>query len=124
PMSQAPWLAELGFPKVPKAHVDLNAARLYEEALRRGEAILAADGALLAHTGPHTGRSVNDRFIVRDAITESHVNWGGANKGISPADAAKLRKKILAHLAEREVFVAHCSVGAAPAQRLGVRVVS
>ena len=121
----APWLSQLGFPKVPAAHVDFSVPRLYEEAVRRAEATLAADGPLIAHTGPHTGRSVNDRFVVRDATTEKLVDWGATNKPIAAAHAAGLKAKVLAYLAGRgEVFVQHCSVGADPEQRIGVRVVN
>ncbi|MEO6953446.1 MAG: phosphoenolpyruvate carboxykinase (ATP) [Polyangia bacterium] len=124
-MTAAPWLSQLGFSKVPFAHVDLSVPRLYEEAIRRAEATLAADGPIIAHTGPHTGRSANDRFIVRDATTEKLVDWGTTNKAISPAHAARLRAKVLAHLSGRgEVFVQHCSVGADPQQRIGVHVVN
>ena len=121
----APWLSKLGFSKVPVAHIDLSVPRLYEEAVRRSEATLAAGGPIIAHTGPHTGRSVNDRFIVRDASTEKLVDWGRTNKGISPEHAARLKAKVLAYLAARgEVFVQHCSVGADPKQRIAVRVVT
>ncbi|TIT90794.1 MAG: phosphoenolpyruvate carboxykinase (ATP), partial [Mesorhizobium sp.] len=34
---------------------NFGAAALYEEAMRRGEARLTADGALVAETGQHTG---------------------------------------------------------------------
>ena len=48
-------------------HWNLTTARLVEAAVARGEGKLSADGPLVVETGPHTGRSVKDRFIVRDA---------------------------------------------------------
>ena len=39
--------------------------------MRRGEGLLAKDGPLVVETGKHTGRSAKDKFIVRDAETES-----------------------------------------------------
>jgi phosphoenolpyruvate carboxykinase (ATP) len=44
---------------------------LVEHAVRRGEGKLAKDGPLVVATGKHTGRSANDKFIVRDAETET-----------------------------------------------------
>ena len=63
---------------------NFGAAALYEEAIRRGEARLTADGALVAETGQHTGRSPKDKFVVRDATTEHHVWWDN-NKPMTPA---------------------------------------
>ena len=52
---------------------NLSPARLYEESLGRGVARLAHMGAMVTMTAPHTGRSPNDRFIVREEITEATV---------------------------------------------------
>ena len=118
-------LKKAGFVDVPRVHHNYAPPALYEEAVRRGEAQLAAGGPLIAHTGPHTGRSVEDRFVVRDASSEGRVNWGKANKGIAPEHFANLKKKIVAHLtAKGEVFLQQCSVGADPAHRTPVNVVT
>ena len=47
-------------------HANLTAPGLTEHALRRGEGRLSADGAFMAVTGVHTGRSVQDKFVVDD----------------------------------------------------------
>jgi phosphoenolpyruvate carboxykinase (ATP) len=59
---------------------NLNPAHLYEHALERDEAYLADDGPLVVRTDPHTGRSPDDRFIVRDDSVRDTINWGEANK--------------------------------------------
>jgi phosphoenolpyruvate carboxykinase (ATP) len=118
-------LSELGFEKMPRVHFDRSTAELYEEAIRRGEAVLAADGPLIAHTAPHTGRSAEDRFVVRNTETDAKVHWGKVNKAISPEHFARLKKKIVTYLGERpEIFVRECAVGADPGSRIGVRVVT
>ena len=43
---------------------NLSTAELYEDAVRHGEGLLAADGPLVVRTGKHTGRSPEDKFIV------------------------------------------------------------
>ena len=63
---------------------NLAAPALYEHAIRGGEAQMSAGGALVAHTGVHTGRSASDKFIVRDATTEDNVDWGAVNRAITP----------------------------------------
>ena len=58
----------------PRVHANLSVARLTETALLRGEARLAANGALVAETGARTGRSPKDKFIVDDAATHDQVH--------------------------------------------------
>src|SRR6202041_3880484 len=64
----------------PQVHQNLPAAQLVESALLRGEARLAAKGALVAATGARTGRSPRDKFIVDDALTHDSVDWGRVNQ--------------------------------------------
>jgi phosphoenolpyruvate carboxykinase (ATP) len=104
-------------------HLNLSPARLYEEALRRGEASLAAEGPLVALTGEHTGRSANDKFIVRDEASRE-VWWGKVNRPLDAAAFAALRERVEARLAERDVFVFEGYAGADPRYRLPVRIVT
>ena len=57
----------LGSATLQAIHWNLGAPQLYEHALQRDEAQIAAHGALVADTGAHTGRSPKDKFVVRDA---------------------------------------------------------
>ena len=106
------------------AHWNFGAARLTEEAVRRGEVRLADGGALLALTGEHTGRSPNDRFVVEEPETRADIWWGNVNRPISPAHFDVLLDKMTAHLSGCDVFVQDCYAGADPAYRLPVRVVT
>ncbi len=100
-------------------------APLVEESLKRGEGILAADGPLVVETGKHTGRSAKDKFIVRDAETESTVWWGATNKGMTPEHFAVLKADFMAELANREtLFVADLFGGSQPEHRVNVRVIN
>ncbi|MFN3510376.1 MAG: phosphoenolpyruvate carboxykinase (ATP), partial [Tsuneonella troitsensis] len=63
-------LSAQGFETTADIHANLGSAALVEEALKRGEGRLTKDGALLVDTGKFTGRSVKDKYIVRDATTE------------------------------------------------------
>ncbi len=106
-----------------QVHYNLNEAELYEAAIRREEAELTAHGALSARTGQHTGRSARDKFILRDAETESSVWWSN-NKPIDSAAFERLHADFLAHAKGRELFVQDLTAGADPSCRLSVRVVT
>ncbi|HMB52830.1 MAG TPA: phosphoenolpyruvate carboxykinase (ATP) [Thermoanaerobaculia bacterium] len=103
---------------------NLPAAQLYEHAVRRGEARIARGGPLLADTGAHTGRSPNDRFVVREPSSEEKIWWGEVNREISPESWARLRDKVLAHYRDRDLWVFNGYAGADPRYRMPVRVVT
>ncbi len=100
---------------------NLEAPRLYEEAIRRGEAQIAKGGALVAETGVHTGRSPKDKFIVRDAITDQTIWWDNSN-AMSPRNFEVLHADMLAHAAGLDLFAQDLHGGAEPAHRVKVRV--
>ncbi len=113
-----------GLGNVKTAYWNLNAARLYEESLRRHEGTLARGGALVTETGQHTGRSPNDRFIVEEDSTKDGIWWGEINRPISETHFERLHDKMLAHLQGRDVFVQDCYAGAHGTYRLPIRVVT
>ena len=102
---------------------DLEAPRLYEAALRRGEGVLAKSGALVVETAPHTGRSPDDKFIVRDTLTDGVV-WWDQNQAMTPQAFERLYADMAAHALGREIFVQNLQACADPAQRLHIRVYS
>jgi phosphoenolpyruvate carboxykinase (ATP) len=117
-------LETLGITATAQVHWNLAPAVLYEHAIRREEGVIAAEGPLVCRTGQHTGRSPNDKFLVKDATSDQHVHWGKVNKPISPEHYAALRADVVAHLGQRELFVQDLHAGADPAYRLPVRMIS
>jgi phosphoenolpyruvate carboxykinase (ATP) len=106
-----------------RVHYNGLGPALYEEAIRRGEAALSADGALVAYTGQHTGRSPKDKFMVRDALTDGTVWWDN-NKAMEPARFDLLFADFAKHAAEKDLFVQDLLGGAAAEHALPVRVVT
>ena len=103
---------------------NLNTAALYEEVVRRDEGVIAAEGPLACRTGQHTGRSPNDKFIVREPSSEGEVAWGKVNRSMDPAQFDTLHRDLLASLTGRELFVQDCFAGADPKYRLAVRIIT
>lgn len=108
----------------PRMHKDLSTPYLVELALKRGEARLAANGALVARTGSRTGRSPRDKFTVDDAQTHDAVDWGKVNQPVSPEKFETLLERVAAHLNGRELFVQSLYCGADPVYRLPIRVIT
>ena len=123
-VERANGLETVGILRSSRLHWNLSPAALYEEAIQRREAQLAAEGPLVARTGQHTGRSPNDKFVVREPASEKHVHWGTVNR---PVDAEKfdlLHKDLVAYLQDKELYVLDAWAGADPAYRLPIRVVN
>ncbi len=107
-----------------RVYWNLPCARLYEEALARGEAILGHWGPLVADTGTLTGRSPRDKFTVREPGTEGDIWWGEVNQPLSPERFDSLLAKVRSHLSGRDAFVFDGYAGADPRHRLRVRVIT
>jgi phosphoenolpyruvate carboxykinase (ATP) len=101
---------------------NLPVAELYERAIRDGEGTLAADGPLVVRTGLHTGRSPKDKFIVREAWSQDKVWWGEVNHEISEEHYDRLRARLMAYVADRELYAQDMYIGAHPRHRRSLRV--
>ena len=54
----------------------MSSYELYEISIDKLEGKTTNDGALVVLTGKHTGRSVNDKFIVKDGENDDKIDWG------------------------------------------------
>jgi phosphoenolpyruvate carboxykinase (ATP) len=124
PKASAPGLESVGLEGLGTVHRNLAAPALYEEAVRRREALIADGGAIVATTGPHTGRSPNDKFIVRESASSGDIWWGRVNRGIEPAQFELLHERMRDYYRGREAFVQDVHAGADPRHRLPVRIVT
>ncbi|PWB78622.1 MAG: phosphoenolpyruvate carboxykinase (ATP) [Methylocystaceae bacterium] len=112
-----------GFAEESRIAANLEAPALYGEAIRRNEARIARGGALVVETGAHTGRSPDDKFIVRDALTEASVWWENC-RAMSPEHFDRLRADMATSAGETPLFMQDLYAGADPLRRLKVRVYS
>jgi phosphoenolpyruvate carboxykinase (ATP) len=103
---------------------DASVPALVEAALVRGEGVVASGGAIVCRTGAHTGRSPNDKFVVRGAPSESRIAWGKVNRPIAAESFDLVERGLTAYLAGRDVFVQDCAAGADAAHRLRLRVIT
>ncbi len=108
-----------------RVHWNLVAPELVQHAIARSEGTLADMGPFVAVTAPHTGRSPNDKFVVREASTEADVDWGKVNQPIGEDKFELLLADVRSYLSGlHDLFVQDLYCGAEPAHRLSVRYVT
>jgi phosphoenolpyruvate carboxykinase (ATP) len=104
---------------------NLHPAQLYEEAIRfEPNARLTDMGALVAYSGAKTGRSPQDKRIVKQPPSEDDVWWGKINIPLEPRIFAVNRERAIDYLNTRERL--YCFDGYAgwdPRHRVKVRVI-
>src|SRR6478672_10687335 len=105
-----------------RTHSNRSAAELYEDAIRAGEGLIAADGPLVVRTGPHTGRSPQDKFIVEEPGSRGKIWWGTVNRPISEANYDRLRARLVAYCAEKDLYAQDLLIGADPDHQRRLRV--
>ena len=117
-------LTYLGIGQPGRVYRNLTPARLYEEAIARGEAHIADHGPLVAETGKYTGRSPDDKFIVEEPSSQQDIWWGKVNRPFGQDHFDALLDRVLEYLNGRDLFVQDCYAGADPRYRLSTRIVS
>jgi phosphoenolpyruvate carboxykinase (ATP) len=121
--TQSISLEEIGIENA-TIHYQLSPEELHERTIALGQGLENSTGALSINTGAFTGRSPQDRFIVKDSITEDKVWWGKVNIPFEPEAFDALYKKMTTHLSNKEVFVRDAYVCADANYKLNVRVVT
>lgn len=108
-----------------RVHTNLAPAKLVEQAILRGEGVLAANGGLVALTGDRTGRSPKDKYLEDVPAVHDKIGWGGFNTPISTENFDAVLNIAVDHLNSRkDLFMFEGFVGADPHHRLSARVVT
>ena len=108
-----------------RAHWNLVPPELFQHAVGRNEGTVADMGPFVAVTAPHTGRSPNDKFVVKEASTSADVDWGKVNQPIGEDKFELLLTDVRGYLnGVSDLFVQDLYCGADQAHRLSVRYVT
>ena len=94
------------------------------EELSRKEGRLSSNGTVIVNTGIYTGRSPNDRFIVKNKETEELIDWGDINLPLSEESFEILEDAVKKEMEQKDLFVFDGYAGADKRYRLPLRVVT
>ncbi len=123
-LASAHGLDRHGLKNLGHVYWNLPAAALYEEAVWRREGEVVEGGPLLVRTGKHTARSAKDKFVVKESGSEDKVWWGNYNQPCSVEQYERLRKRQMAYVQGRDLFVQDCYIGADPEYRMPIRIIT
>lgn len=105
-------------------HWNLSGEDLQKITIEKNMGRETENGTLAVNTGKFTGRSPQDRFLVKDNYTSDKVWWGKINKPISPENFNSLYKRVTEYLNGKEVYIHDGYVCAHPDYRLDVRTIT
>jgi phosphoenolpyruvate carboxykinase (ATP) len=117
-------LNNIGIVNLRAAYWNLPAEALYEEIVFRNEGKLSHQGPVVVNTGNHTARAANDKFIVRESGSASHIWWGEYNRPYDSDKFEELFSRLLGFLQGRDLFIQDCFAGADPNYKLPVRIIT
>jgi phosphoenolpyruvate carboxykinase (ATP) len=104
---------------------NLPPALLIQKTLEKKLGKLTDNGALAINTGKFTGRSPDDRFIVKDDLTTETVNWGKFNIPLSEENFDKLLDQTLEYAQQLEQTYSRDAYACASSRyRLNLRVIT
>ncbi|HOK47912.1 MAG TPA: phosphoenolpyruvate carboxykinase (ATP), partial [Bryobacteraceae bacterium] len=113
-----------GLTNLHRVYWNLPTPALYEEAVFRGEGVIAHCGPFVVNTGKHTARAAADKYIVREQTTEDKVWWGQYNRPFTPEKFSALLTRLQGFLQGRDIFVQDCYAGADQDVRMPIRIIT
>lgn len=122
-VNPAHTLDQQGITGLGSVYYNLLEPALIQAAVERGEGRIGQGGTFLVSTGQFTGRSPNDKFVVRTPEVEDHIWWDN-NAPMAPDAFDRLHADMLEHMKGGDYYVQDLFGGADPEHRLDVRVVS
>ncbi|MBF9044417.1 phosphoenolpyruvate carboxykinase [Rhodobacterales bacterium HKCCE4037] len=122
-VNPAHTLDQQGITGLGSVYYNLLEPALIEAAVKRDEGRIGLGGTFLVSTGQFTGRSPNDKFVVRTPSVENDIWWDN-NAPMTPEAFDQLHADMLEHMKGGDYFVQDLYAGADPEHRLDVRVVS
>ena len=106
-------------------HYHLHPEELIQQTIDRKQGSLSDTGALVVNTGTFTGRSPDDRFFVKDSITENSINWNNFNIPIDEKYFHQLKEKMLQYFNKQdEIWVRDSYACAHEDYKTSIRVIN
>ena len=120
-------LNELDIKQLKNIYRNLPVEKLIEHEINNNEGCIGHNGAVMVDTGEYTGRSPNDKYIVRESESSNNIWWGPVNREVSEEVFDILFNKVINHYnnnTETNTYIFDGFAGADINHRLNVRIIA
>lgn len=117
-------LSYIGVEDYNQAFWNLSPETLRQKTLELNEGRLTDNGTLCIRTGKFTGRSPMDRFIVKDSITNNHVDWGEINQAFDADKFDQIHQKMIQYFKDKDLYVKDAYACSDSSYQLNVRLIA
>lgn len=117
-------LNDIGIKNIRELYYNLSTGALYEQAIKERNGLVSHLGPLVVRTGNHTGRSPNDKFLVKEKSSEDKIWWGSVNTSVSEEQYKRLFAKMRAYIQGKELYIQDCYAAADEKYKLPIRVIT
>jgi phosphoenolpyruvate carboxykinase (ATP) len=98
---------------------------LMQKALQNKEAKLGPNGELVVATGSHTGRSADDKYVVKNELTNDKIWWENNIHVMTEETFNLLEKDVLDYLkTQHELYYTEQSIGSFEHHSIGIEFIS
>jgi len=117
-------LNSIGITNLDDVFYNLSVPHLYEHIIYRREGSIGEMGPMVVRTGQHTGRSPNDKFIVKESSSEKNIWWGKVNIPFEESKFDQIFDRMKLFIQNKELYIQDCYAGADPDLKMPIRVIT
>jgi len=100
-------------------------ASLMQKTIESKKGKLGPHGEIIINTGKHTGRSADDKYVVKNEITQNDIWWENNINEMSEETFSKLEQKVLSHLSTKsELYYTERAIGHKAHHELNIEFIS
>ena len=103
---------------------NLPTSVLYEEIVNNREGQVAHLGPVVVRTGHYSELPPEDKFFVKDPISEKKIFWSEEKNELSENHFNTLFHRMLAYMHNKEAYVQDCLVGSEEEHQMPIRIVT
>ncbi|MDA3897247.1 MAG: phosphoenolpyruvate carboxykinase (ATP) [Desulfobacteraceae bacterium] len=103
---------------------NLPTSVLYEEIVNNREGQVAHLGPIVVRTGHYADLPPEDKFFVKDPVSENKIFWSDEKNELSENHFNTLFHRMLAYMHNKEAYVQDCLVGSEEEHQMPIRIVT
>jgi len=105
-------------------HRNLPTPMLYEKIVNNREGQIAHLGPVVVRTGHYSPIAPEDKYIVKDAHSDSKITWSPEKNALSENHFNILFHRMLAYMHSQEAYAQDCLIGSVAEHQIPIRIIT